>query len=142
MNDFRYKMAQFFSGRTGVDALGRTGNGVLIYTKTSAMVNTSQSVLIRGNNVSAGAGEKAITLSFPEANSKRKIEFKNNTTNFASGSSKNYPLTISNGANNNDSLVISGNSSNCDKSVLIISVPTKNITNKDENFAKLNKKSG
>ena len=24
MNDFRYKMAQFFSGRTGVDALGRT----------------------------------------------------------------------------------------------------------------------
>lgn len=24
MNDFRYKMAQFFQGRTGVDALGRT----------------------------------------------------------------------------------------------------------------------
>ena len=24
MNDFRYKMARFFSGRTGVDALGRT----------------------------------------------------------------------------------------------------------------------
>ena len=24
MNNFRYKMAQFFSGRTGVDALGRT----------------------------------------------------------------------------------------------------------------------
>ena len=43
MNNFRYKMAQFFAGRTGVDALGRT----VTWTALILMVLT----MITGSNI-------------------------------------------------------------------------------------------
>lgn len=41
MNDFRYKMAQFFSGRTGVDALGRTVTWIALILMLLTMITGS-----------------------------------------------------------------------------------------------------
>ena len=41
MNDFRYKMAQFFSGRTGVDALGKTVTWIALILMFLTMITGS-----------------------------------------------------------------------------------------------------
>ena len=41
MNDFRYKMAKFFSGRTGVDALGRTVTWIALIFMLLTMITHS-----------------------------------------------------------------------------------------------------
>ena len=38
MNDFRYKLAQFFQGRTGVDALGRTCSYIALLLMVLTMI--------------------------------------------------------------------------------------------------------
>lgn len=124
-----------------INASGRTGHGILIYTNSTSAANLSQIVAVKGNNISLGAGQKAVNINFPEKYSKRKIQFKRNKTNFTSGSDQNYALTMYSGSNNNDTLEISGNTSNLDKSVLFISTPSKNVNNKDEGYATLKKKS-
>ncbi len=46
MNNFRYKMAQFFAGRTGVDALGRTVSWIAIFLMILTMITHSNIVYL------------------------------------------------------------------------------------------------
>lgn len=46
MNDFRYKMARFFSGRTGVDALGRTVTWIALLLMILTMITHSNIVYL------------------------------------------------------------------------------------------------
>ena len=41
MNNFRYKLAQFFAGRTGVDALGRTFTWIALILMLVTMITHS-----------------------------------------------------------------------------------------------------
>ncbi len=46
MNNFRYKLAQFFSGRTGVDALGRTFTWVALILMLLTMITHSNLIYL------------------------------------------------------------------------------------------------
>ncbi len=46
MNDFRYRMARFFSGRTGVDALGRTATWIALILMLLTMITHSNIVYL------------------------------------------------------------------------------------------------
>ena len=46
MNDFRYKLARFFSGRTGVDALGRTFTWLALILMFLTMITHSNIVYL------------------------------------------------------------------------------------------------
>ncbi|MBR1623942.1 MAG: hypothetical protein IJ675_08565 [Pseudobutyrivibrio sp.] len=46
MNDFRYKMARFFSGRTGVDALGRTVTWLALILMLLTMITHSNVIYL------------------------------------------------------------------------------------------------
>ena len=46
MNNFRYKIAQFFAGRTGVDALGRTFTWIALILMLVTMITHSNTVYL------------------------------------------------------------------------------------------------
>ncbi len=48
MNNFRYKMAQFFAGRTGVDALGRTFTWAALVLMILTMITHSNLLYLLG----------------------------------------------------------------------------------------------
>lgn len=123
-----------------VNAHSRTGIGVSVFASDNVTPNLSQQLIIKYNKILLGSDQKSFNISFKQNNSCRVIEFRQNTTRFTEGGTKNYALNMSSVSDNNDTLKISGNSSNCDKSILFISTPSKTIINNDKEYATINKK--
>lgn len=114
-----------------INATGKKGSGISIYTTADAAASLSQKIDVSGNFLYLAPGQRAVNLSFKESGSKRRITCNGNRVTYDSGSKKNYILSLTS-PSTKDTVTVSENTVNLKTSYIYIGAPAKtSVTNSD-----------